>query len=147
IRVASENPWFGSTTFHEHPEMEAIRQSSGLLDLVNHYAIVVLNAGYTGLTLFLLVLLSAFAALFRALRNTANAPVDQRILCRAMIFSLIGQMVAITSTSALGRVGLIIWSFVAIAAAADLILRPERSATTSARQAAPYSKPRPFGAG
>jgi hypothetical protein len=138
IRVASENPWFGSTTFHEHPDMDAIRQDTGLLDLVNHYIIVLLNTGYTGLALFVMVLLSTFSAFFRAVRNAAQAPADQRIFCTVMMLSFFGLLVAITTTSALGRVGLIIWSFIAVAAAADRILQPESSAARSRKEAGMY---------
>ena len=124
IQVANENPWFGSNTFHEHPDMNALRQSSGLLDLVNHYVIVLLNTGYTGLTLFVAIFLSTLLTLRRALRDSAGKPADQRNMCRAILFTLVGLLVAITTTSALGRVGLILWCLVAIAAVAADILAP-----------------------
>jgi hypothetical protein len=124
IRVANETPWFGSSTFHKHPDMNALRQSSGLLDLVNQYVIVLLNYGYTGLIAFLSIFISVFAALRQALKNSVGQPQDQRHLCRALMFTLAGLLVAIASTSALERVGLIIWCLVAISAVAAGLLAP-----------------------
>jgi len=126
IRVANETPWFGSSTFHKHPDMNALRQSSGLLDMVNHYLIVLLNSGYIGLIAFLSIFISAFAALRQALKSSVGQPQDQRNLCRALLFTLVGLLVAITTTSALGRVGLIIWCLVAIATVASELLAPTR---------------------
>lgn len=126
IKVAKENPLFGSTTFGEHPDMDALRQSSGLLDLVNHYMIVLLSSGYVGLTLFLSIFISTFLLLFRTLLNSANQPHEHRLMCRAVMFTLAGLLVAITTTSALGRVGLLIWCLIAIAAVSCEILAPQR---------------------
>jgi len=128
IRVANETPWLGSTTFHEHPDMNALRQSSGLLDLVNHYVIVLLNTGYIGLVAFACIFLSTLASLRRALRKSVGQPEDQRNLCRAIMFTLIGLLTAITTTSALGRVGLLMWCLVAISAVATELLAPARAA-------------------
>jgi len=124
IRVANENPWFGSTTFHEHPDMNALRQSSGLLDLVNQYLIVLLNMGYVGLVLYALIFLNVLLASRRALQQSAGKPEDHRNICRALMFTLAGLLVAITTTSAFGRVGLILWCLAAIAAVATDILAP-----------------------
>jgi len=136
IAVANEKPWFGSTTFHLHPDMEALRQASGLLDLVNHYLIVLLSTGYVGLGLFLLIFLSALAALQRAVRHADQGRAADVTLCRAIMCTLAAQLVAITTTSALGRVGLFMWCLVAIAAVASNLLAPVRVAERRSEVAA-----------
>ncbi len=128
LQVANENPWFGSSNFHEHPDMEALRQSSGLLDLVNQYVIVLLNSGYTGLILYVAMFVSGFAALARVLLKATGIPEEQRTLFRALFFTLTGLLVAATTTSAMGRTGMMLWCLLAISAVATEHVLPRRTA-------------------
>jgi len=116
LLVAGESPWFGSSRFHEHPELEAIKQSSGLLDLVNQYIIVTLNRGYVGLALYIAIFLSAFNSLRQALKQATHQSKHERTLCLAIMIMLAAQMVAISTTSAMGSAGLIMHCLVAISA-------------------------------
>ncbi|MBT8131738.1 MAG: hypothetical protein KJO35_05660, partial [Gammaproteobacteria bacterium] len=139
IRVAAENPWFGSTTFHNHPDMNAIRQSSGLLDLVNHYLIVVLNYGYVGLAAFVSIFACVLLRLRRALKKSRKISEHQRVFCRAIMFTIVGLLVAITTTSAFGRVGLILWALAAISAVATGLLLDKGRDSASVRTGHPAS--------
>lgn len=127
IRVANETPWFGSSTYHEHPDMNALRQASGLLDMVNHYLIILLSTGYVGLVIFICIFLSTLMSLRRALAKSVDKAIEESTLCRALMFTLTGLLVAITTTSALGRTGLFLWCMVAIAAVAAECLAPARA--------------------
>lgn len=121
IDVANENPWLGSTTFKNHSKMEAIRQSSGLLDLVNHYLIVLLNYGYVGLLAWIALLLSGLSGLAKA---AGRVQTDQlRILYRSLFYTLLAMIVATAATSAVGRVGIFLWMFLGFAGAAIAIQR------------------------
>ena len=52
IIVIKRNPWFGSVNFEQTPEMEALRQGQGIIDVVNTYIGVALRQGLVGLVLF-----------------------------------------------------------------------------------------------
>lgn len=138
VAVAHENPLLGSTTYDEHPRMEAIRQVSGLLDLVNHYMLLLLRTGYLGLLTFVAIFLSTLLRLRKAISAARDrSSEEEQIRCRALLYTLLALLVAISTTSALGRVGLILWCLVGFAATSCELLDPRvRRGRTPARSAA-----------
>lgn len=124
--VANETPLLGSTTFGEHPELDRLRLANGLLDLVNHYVIVVLSMGYVGLVSFCAIFASTLGSLFGASRDRRSSRPERKILINALMFTLSGLLLAIAATSATGRVGLILWCLVAVSA---VMTRPVHQST------------------
>ena len=62
--VVQRNPWFGSTTFINTPEMQSMIQGEGIVDVVNSYLQVVLQYGWVGLILFIAIFLSLLKDIF-----------------------------------------------------------------------------------
>ena len=117
LEVAAKYPLFGTPNLQQEPAMIAITQASGLLDLVNHYMLLLLNYGSVGLVLFLLIFARTLLLLWttRALAGPPNS--WEKHACTALAFTLGALLVQIITTSALNRVGLILWCIVAIVAA------------------------------
>ena len=130
-KVAQENPIFGSTRYEEHPYLDALRQHSGLLDIVNHYLLLLLRYGFAGLIPFVIIFLSTFLLLARLHGNVSREQYDfdHRVFARAFILSMTGMLAAIATTSALGRVGLYLWVLVALSAAASELASPQQPTT------------------
>ena len=115
--VILENPVFGSGDFWGHPDMQALRQGQGIIDIVNTYLLVGLGSGLTGLGLFV----SMFALVIWSLRNAMKSArrYDAKIemYCQAYMATLIGIAIAIFTTSSVGQIQYIIWSFLGIGVA------------------------------
>ena len=116
IFVAAQNPFFGSTVYDQHPELDRLRLASGLLDLVNHYVILMLSMGYIGLLSFLAIFASTLGCLFRANREVRTCPMETKTLIHALTFTLMGLLLAIATTSAGAKGGIILWCLVAVSA-------------------------------
>lgn len=116
LQVAHENPLLGSVSFQSHPDLLAMVGGSGFLDLVNHYLVMLLNFGYVGLLSFVAI----FASTLLLLRRTVKSlrPGDPtRDFGKTLILTVLGLMLALATTSAAGRVGLILWCLVAMSCA------------------------------
>ena len=116
IIVASENPLLGSTTYGQHPQLDRLRLANGLLDLVNHYVILMLSMGYIGLVSFIAIFVSTLACLFGSARERRASRAERKVLLNALTFTLMGLLLAIAATSGTGRAGLILWCLVAVSA-------------------------------
>ena len=62
--VVQRNPWFGSTTYLNTPEMQSMMQGEGIIDVVNSYLQVVLQYGWVGLVLFIAIFISLLKNIF-----------------------------------------------------------------------------------
>jgi O-antigen ligase len=62
--VVQRNPWFGSTTYIDTPEMQTMIQGEGIVDVVNSYLQVVLQYGWVGLILFIAIFISLLKNIF-----------------------------------------------------------------------------------
>lgn len=62
--VVQRNPWFGSTTYIDTPEMQTMIQGEGIVDVVNTYLQVVLQYGWVGLILFIAIFVSLLKNIF-----------------------------------------------------------------------------------
>lgn len=100
--------------------MVALQQGE-LLDLVNHYMLLLLNMGYAGLVLFASVFISSMSLLIRTLAQSVKSHSEHRVLNTALLCTIAALMVAISTTSAVGRVGVILWCLVAVAVAATAV--------------------------
>ena len=74
--VFQQNPWFGSTTYKDTPEMESMRQGEGIIDIVNTYIQIALEYGGIGLLLFTLIFFSLFRHTLKTLKRLASTDIE-----------------------------------------------------------------------
>jgi O-antigen ligase len=115
--VISKSPWFGSTNFLETPEMESMRQGQGIIDLVNTYIQVALNAGYVGLFLFLAIFIGLLIRCYRIIKRLPSEEIDMIHMGRALFAILSGMLFIIFTTSSIDYVPIFYWIFAGIIAA------------------------------
>lgn len=109
VRVIMQNPFFGNFDFALNPDIEALRGSDGIIDLVNTYVMVALKGGIVSVVLFVVFIaatwLGALAALFRL------EPTEERhVLGRALVGTLLGCMFIIGTMSPIFFVYPLIWT-------------------------------------
>ncbi len=109
INVISHNPFFGAYDYFLRPEIEALRQGQGIIDIVNTYVGVALYSGLVGLFLFVGPFVIAFKqTLMIALSKVARADgfaLIPQILCACIV----SVAVTIYTVSLIGTIGPMIW--------------------------------------
>ena len=106
--VIERNLWLGSTNYRQTPEMQAMIQGEGIIDIVNSYVGVALNYGVIGLALFA----GFFASILWSLwRTQARLPMndERRTLGRSLLATLVGIAVIITTVGSTIVVPHIYW--------------------------------------
>ncbi|MBE8232882.1 MAG: O-antigen ligase family protein [Endozoicomonadaceae bacterium] len=115
--VIQRNPWFGSTTFLETPEMESMRQGEGIIDLVNTYIQIALAYGSIGLILFLAIFIGLLIRCYRIIKRLPSEEVDLIRMGRALFAILTAILFIIFTTSSINYVPVFYWIFTGITAA------------------------------
>ena len=122
-----KNPFFGSSNYLESPEMLEMKQGGGIIDIVNTYLRVTLEAGYVGLALFI----GIFAAVILGARKSLKSIKDNKHplhgLGRCLVAVLCSVMVTIATTSSIATVPIIYWSLLGIGVAYAQIVKQEQS--------------------
>ncbi len=108
--VIMRNPWFGSTDYLETPEMEAMRQGQGIIDIVNSYLSVTLISGFVGLGLFLAFFAATLWGILRAMRSIPDKGSEEHLLGRALLSSLMAILVIIFTVSSISFIPIVYWS-------------------------------------
>lgn len=113
--VIDRNPLFGSSNYLETPEMQAMIQGQGIIDIVNSYLRVTLETGYVGLALFVSVFISAILRVrhYLKINKDKNSPLNS--MGRSYMATLIGIMLIIASASSISTVPIIYWSIIGLA--------------------------------
>jgi hypothetical protein len=110
IVVIQRNLWFGSANYLEAPEMQAMIQGQGIIDIVNSYIAVALETGIIGLGLFI----GFFIAVLLKIRSSTHALVrmveEEHLLGRALFATLIGILVIIATVSSILAIPVVYWS-------------------------------------
>lgn len=111
FQIILDNPFFGSTDYLLR--MEDLRQGQGIIDLVNTFLIVGLNAGFVGLALYLLVFGLSIWGVFKRMRQD---PIDSVMhkLGQSLIAVMLGILVIIATVSPIYHVPLMLWSVTAL---------------------------------
>ena len=121
--VIKRNPLFGSSNYLETPEMLEMMQGGGIIDIVNSYLQVALEAGYVGLTLFI----GIFVTVIWGVRKNMQLIKDQKnqlhILGRCLVAVLFAIMITIATTSSIATVPIIYWSVLGLGVAYTQIVR------------------------
>jgi O-antigen ligase len=115
--VIQRQPWFGSTTFRETPEMESMRQGQGIIDIVNSYLQIILSYGTIGLFLFLAIF---FGLLYRCYKMLNRLPKEETELIRmgkSLFATLAAILFIIFTVSSIDYIPIFYWTFAGITAA------------------------------
>lgn len=115
--VIQRNLWFGSTNFLETPEMEAMRQGQGIIDITNSYLAIALGTGIVGLGLFVCFFALALLGIYRAMRTISDKDSEEYQLGQALLATLLTILFVITTVSSILNTALVYWSIAGIGVA------------------------------
>jgi O-antigen ligase len=131
-RVIEQNLWFGSTDYRQAPEMQELMQGAGMIDIVNHYVKIALDAGVAGLILFLGFFGSILIDLRRVLKFGRPLDSDLRIYVRATMAILVAILVTIATASSIEYIPIIYMTFGGLGVALIRIAHRERAVAARA---------------
>lgn len=118
IPVIERNLLLGAHDYIHAPELEVMRQGEGIIDIVNSYLGVTLQAGVIGLSLFTGIFIFTLLVLRRGMywaRQTGDE--DRLVLGRALLASVLSIMFIIFTVSSISVVPTIYFSFAGISCA------------------------------
>ena len=121
--VIKRNLWLGSIDYLKTPEMESMRQGQGIIDIVNTYVIVALQAGLVGLGLFVAFFALALLGVYRAMRSIADRNSEEYLLGRALLGTLLAILVIIFTVSNITIIPIVYWSVAGMGAAYTQMVR------------------------
>lgn len=107
--VIDRNLWFGSVDYLSAPEMQALIQGQGIIDIVNTYIGVALDYGVVGLFLFLMIFLKCSISVYARLRFFADQESWGRRLGVTLLAVLLGVAFMIFTLSSISVVPILYW--------------------------------------
>ncbi|MBU1690126.1 MAG: O-antigen ligase family protein [Gammaproteobacteria bacterium] len=123
IIVIKRNPWFGSADYLKSPEMEAMRQGEGIIDLVNTYIQITLETGFVGLGLFVGFFALTLLGLYRAMRSIPDRNSEERLLGQALLATLLAVLLIIFTVSSISIIPIVYWSVAGLGVAYAQMVR------------------------
>ncbi len=136
--VIGRNPLFGSPNFLHEPEMQAMVQGQGIVDVVNTYIGVAIEFGLIALALFVLV----FATIgFKLAWLSFTAP-RQDIRISGLLGCLAAILVTIATVSSVSIIPYLYWTFAGLCVA---LLRVGATAESHVEQPEPVARMRVVG--
>jgi O-antigen ligase len=117
VVVIKRNPLLGSIDFLSTPEMQAMIQGEGIIDIVNTYLIVTLKSGLVGLTFFAGFFITIAFGIYRSLRTFKDKDDESHRLGRALLATLAGVLVTITTVSNISVIPIVYWSLAGLGVA------------------------------
>lgn len=124
--VIKRNLWFGSVDYMETPEMEAMRQGEGIIDLVNTYIQVALKAGLVGVALFASFFGFVLVGIYRAMRTIGDREDEIYLLGRALLAALAGTLLIIFTVSSITIIPVVYWSLAGLGAGYPQLVKTRR---------------------
>ena len=121
--VIQRNPWFGSIDYLETPEMEAMRQGQGIIDIVNSYIQITLWAGIAGLSLFAGFFAMVLRGIYKAMRSIGDRESEEYLLGRALLSTLLAILLMIFTVSSITIIPIVYWSVAGVGVAYVQIIR------------------------
>ncbi len=125
IIVIERNPWFGSVNYLQTPEMESMRTGLGIIDIVNTYIQVALEAGLVGLGLFVGFFSLTLLGIFRAMRSIRDRNSEERLLGRALLATLLSILLIIFTVSSITIIPIVYWSVAGLGVAYAQMVRKQ----------------------
>jgi len=124
--VINRNPLLGSVDYLNTPEMEAMRQGQGIIDIVNTYLAVALEYGYVGLILFIGFFLAICWGIYRRIRRLPDKNSEECLLGRALLAALSGILLTIFTVSSISIIPIVYWSVAGLGAAYIIMMDRRR---------------------
>ncbi|HSA99733.1 MAG TPA: O-antigen ligase family protein [Anaerolineales bacterium] len=121
--VIERNPWFGSVNYLDTPELIALRQGQGIIDIVNTYIQVALETGFMGLGLFVSFFALTLLGIYKAMRSIRDRNSEERLLGRALLATLLAILVMIFTVSSITIIPIVYWSVAGLGVAYAQMLR------------------------
>ena len=115
--VMERNLWFGSTGYLEEPEMIAMIQGDGIVDIVNTYLGIGLDRGVIGLSLFVAFFALTALGIIRGMRLIPNHSSEEYLLGRALLATLMAILVIISTVSSITFIPIVYWSIAGVCVA------------------------------
>lgn len=126
LAVIKRNPWFGSNDYLNTPEMQAMRQGEGIIDIVNSYIWVALNSGLIGLSLFITFFTLVLLGIYRGMRYSPGKDSEEHLLGRALLATLLAILIIIFTVSSISFIPIIYWSVAGLGVAYAQMMRKSR---------------------
>jgi O-antigen ligase len=123
--VIDRHPWFGSVDFAKTPEMQAMIQGQGIIDVVNTYLLTALQSGYVGMGLFVAFFVFAGWGIFSALRRLPDKESEAYLLGRALLATLLAVMLIIFTVSPITIIPVVYWSLAGMGVAYTHMIRSQ----------------------
>jgi len=123
IIVIKRNPLFGSGNFAETPEMEAMRQGQGIIDITNHYLGITLRFGLAGLGLFVGFFAAIILGIRRTMRSIPDKDSEEYILGRSLLATLLAILFTLTTVSSIYFIPIVYWTFAGLGVAYIQMIR------------------------
>lgn len=142
IRVILQYPFFGNFDFALIPEIEALRGSDGIIDVVNTYIMIALKGGIVSLSLFVGLVLAAMWGVFAALLKLDKHD-ERHVLGRALLATMVGVLVTIATVSPIFFVYPIYWCLAGLMVGfTQLVARGEPATAADRRNQPVATRPR-----
>lgn len=132
--VIQRNPWFGSVNYLNTPELEAMRQGQGIIDIVNSYIGVALETGFVGLGLFIGFFVLTLLGIYRAMRSIQGRDSEEYLLGRVLLATLLAILTIIATVSSITVIPIVYWSVAGLGVAYAQMAR-RRTAGLQSRRA------------
>jgi O-antigen ligase/polysaccharide polymerase Wzy-like membrane protein len=128
IEVIKQNPLFGAADVMQLSVMQQLKQGQGIIDIVNTYLGVALEAGLVGLSLFAGFFIAVAVGIFRSMRNLPDRHGELYLLGQALLATLLGILVIIFTVSSISLIPVIYWSVAGLGVAYARMLALARAA-------------------
>jgi hypothetical protein len=130
LALIKQSPWLGVPNYAA--QMQNLRQGEGIIDIVNSYVAIMLDAGIIGLAVYLLPFVIVLNRLISALRRREHAaPEGGNRFAPAFAALILGCLFAIFTTSTWGMMAMLMLMLLALPTA-WLGLSPEERAARDA---------------
>lgn len=128
LPVVERNLWFGSVDYLQAPELQVMIQGEGIIDIVNSYLGVALQAGLVGLFFFVGMFVLALKNVRQAYRQAAPLGPQVCLLGRALFATLGAVMLVIYTVSGITAVPTVYLTVVGLCVAYAAFVRRELKA-------------------
>jgi O-Antigen ligase len=129
LLVIERHLFFGSASYFSEPEMLAMVQGQGIIDVVNTYLATALSYGVVGLFLFVMAFLSAIFPAYATLKRwpSGSSASEARSLGQCLVSSLVAVMFMIFTVSSISVIPLVYWGLIGMCGAYAVTCLPGRS--------------------
>ena len=107
--VIQRQPFLGSNTYMETPEMQTLIQGQGIIDVVNSYVRIALDSGLLGVTAFILIFFSLTYKLYKVRKKLINDSSELYNYANALIATVIAMLFIIATVSSIDIIEHLYW--------------------------------------